>query len=296
LIGGDVSAIAIHPIGTNRSYMFVNDYIRRTSNASSATGCSSVSWTATATVGWPRLLGPGALALDPRSGQQNIAVVTNLFGGPKISTDSAATFRQVTGLAGPVSSVYVDDAGYLFVGTDGAGVWRCNQPLPSPPPSPTPSTLACLSASNWSAVGSMSPAPRTITNLRVTHPAGANPTYWAATTSGLYRKTPTQDWTVRAGGGGYTVNEVETVPGSPHCVYTGFGFVDGLAQHRGGITFSSDNGATWTSLTAGLDLHQSPISDVVPVSFFPSAIMATSYGLGFWIYYWDPLPQACVPP
>jgi hypothetical protein len=65
-------------------------------------------------------------------------------------------------------------------------------------------------------------------------------------------------------------------------------------QHRGGIDFSSDNGDHWTSLTAGLDIHQAPVADVFVDPSNPHKAWAASYGRGIWAYDWgSALPAEC---
>jgi hypothetical protein len=120
-------------------------------------------------------------------------------------------------------------------------------------------------------------------------------TYWAATTSGLYRKAPgDSDWVVKLPGNGYTVNEVETIPGHPSCVYAGLGFVPGVAQHRGGVEFSSDNGATWTCLSCGTQVHNTPVADIQVDPTNPRFLWIATYGRGVWMYDWaGQLPTNC---
>jgi len=92
----------------------------------------------------------------------------------------------------------------------------------------------------------------------------------------------------------YTVNEVETIPGYGNCVYAAYGFVHGQVQHRGGINFSSDNGATWTSLTHGYTPHQVPIADLHVDPTNNRRLWVATYGRGIWLYDWgSSLAAAC---
>lgn len=78
----------------------------------------------------------------------------------------------------------------------------------------------------------------------------------------------------------YTVSDVDVDPNCANRVYAAFGFVQKYGQHRGGIQVSNNNGDTWTSITAGLSIHQAPIADV-PVDRSTSRyVYAGIYGLG----------------
>jgi hypothetical protein len=225
------------------------------------------------------------LAIDPRGGREDV-VASASSSTIKVSIDGGVTWKTSVTPSGGTHSVYFDDAGYLYATTPN-GIYRCTQTLPS-------SSAYCPNYGDWSPFGLNSATPRYITGFRKAHPSGADPTYWAATTSGLYRKTPTQDWTLVTGGGGYTVNEVETIPGHGNCVYAALGFVGGHVQHRGGVRFSSDNGANWNAITLGAVLHSVPISDLVVHPTDAHKMSAASFGRGFWSYDWgNALPAAC---
>ena len=63
---------------------------------------------------------------------------------------------------------------------------------------------------------------------------------------------------------------------------------------RGGINVSTDNGAHWTSITSGFDLHNVPITQVLVDPANPQKVYASTYGRGTWLYTWAPFP-ACGP-
>jgi hypothetical protein len=48
---------------------------------------------------------------------------------------------------------------------------------------------------------------------------------------------------------------------------------------------SLDNGGTFTSLTAGLDIHQAPITDIQFDPVDSRLIHAAVFGLGGWTYF-----------
>ena len=156
-----------------------------------------------------------------------------------------------------------------------------------------PVVLPCLDESHWLKVGTFSTVPLRTLGIRATHPTGSffadDPTYWAATTSGLFRLTPLSPqnkWELVSGSDGYVVNDVEVVAGTPNCVYAAVGFgSSGLFQHRGGVRFSSKNGAlgSWTSLSAGQRVHNVPIADVLPDGH---GLWVATYGAGLAHYDW----------
>ena len=195
--------------------------------------------------------------------------------------------------AAETHSVYVDDLGVVYAGTN-AGVFRCDVAL---------RTDYCQSG-GWEPFGLNATPPRYVLAVRKAHPGRGypDPTFWAATSDGLWRATgsPAPTWQHVAGTSGYVFSDVEPVAGRDHCVYAAMGFIHGAVQHRGGVRFSSDNGATWTSLTAGSSLHNAPVSDVLvqPTSLLqppePRLAWVASWGRGVWQYDWGTaLPVEC---
>jgi hypothetical protein len=78
------------------------------------------------------------------------------------------------------------------------------------------------------------------------------------------------------------VSDVQVDPNNPMRIYAAFGYAFTAGQHRGGVDLSTDNGTSFTSLTAGLDIHQAPIPalQVDPVN--SHYVHAAVYGLGGW--------------
>ncbi|HEY6251603.1 MAG TPA: hypothetical protein VI685_16720, partial [Candidatus Angelobacter sp.] len=62
------------------------------------------------------------------------------------------------------------------------------------------------------------------------------------------------------------------------------------SRSRGGIDISSNNGASWTSLTQGAPLHNVPITQVILAPGNPARVLASTYGRGSWEYDWGQLP------
>jgi len=123
---------------------------------------------------------------------------------------------------------------------------------------------------------------------------GAGGTFFAGTSKGLYRKLPggAFEYINSGGDSSYVVSDVEADPGCPSRVYIAKGYLANYISHRGGVLVSHDNGNTFTSLTSGLSLHQSPVADIQVDPVNPRFIYAASYGLGGWTYTWQSLP-AC---
>jgi hypothetical protein len=304
---GDVMSVVVHPRNPNRAYAVGNAGFGRADNAAqtvaadgSALSCDQVRWycptdSATCQNALPPIFfHVNALTVDPRDGHEDVVALTRAT-IIKVSIDGGVTWLDSTP-PDVTWSVNIDDEGFLYAGTN-TGLYRCRHTVDSATPD------YCPNPSDWEPFGlNFFAAPfydvtqGYIMAIRKTHPAGADPTFWAATTLGLYRKTPTLDWAVVTGGSGYTVNDVDAVPGHEHCLYAGLGFVPGLAQHRGGVRFSSDNGDSWTVITESNALHNSPVTDVHPHPSDPRLLTAATFGRGLWRYDWAGLlPATCGP-
>jgi hypothetical protein len=69
-------------------------------------------------------------------------------------------------------------------------------------------------------------------------------------------------------------------------IYAAVGYLEPISRSRGGIDFSSNDGASWSSLTSGADLHNVPITQVALVPANPTRVLASTYGRGAWEYDW----------
>jgi hypothetical protein len=266
---GDYGSLVFAPSNPNRAYARTcSASVARTDNAVSARLCNDVVWTEVdPAVGvYPPALWTRAMtAVHPTDPDRvYFARVRDVA----ISTDAGNTLTPSVefpgGGAQPVS-VYVDAAGDIYAGTLDKGVF-----------------LSTDDGGSWTPWALNSPAPRAVMNIAYSSAAGG--TFFLATTDGLYRLVPGGSWTLVTGGGGYTVSDVEVDPGCPNRVYAAFGFVGALGVHRGGVSVSTDNGTTWSSITSGLSLHQAPIPDVQVDPSDSRFLYAAVYGQGAWQY------------
>ncbi len=265
----DLISFQYSPSNPQRAYSWDagTNALWRTDNA--RTTC--IGWSIISGVPDPSYWHRNAMAVDP--GFQDEIYLTNPNEMLR-STDGGATFesRPKPGGFSP-TSIYVATGGILYAGTENGGIWR-----------------SLDDGMNWGAWGLNSGSPRAVLGF-----VKAGNTEWAATTSGLYRKVGVGSWTRVTGGGGYIVNDVAVDPNCPTRVYAALGFMHGIQQHRGGIQFSSDNGDSWSSITSGLSLHQSPVADVEVDQLNSRYVYAASYGTGFWHYDWGSSLPPCNP-
>lgn len=301
--GGDIPAIVVSPSNPDRVYVWTQRDIARANNAADpSVSCDTdgLEWEAPE-LGADRLPllhrhpGPWSvnrLAVHPTRPD----VVARADYAVIISDTGAESWLPASrpGTSSEVFCVYFDDAANLYAGTD-VGIFRC----------PAGTDGYCAS-DGWEPIGLNVSPPRYILSVRVAHPGPPypDPTFWAATSEGLYRGVGTleTDWTRVMGEGGEVVSDVEAVPGPSHghCVYAALGFIPRMAPHRGGVRFSPNNGLTWESLTHGYGIHNSPVSDIQVHSRSPygpedrTTIWAATYGRGVWRYDWgSALPPEC---
>jgi hypothetical protein len=95
---------------------------------------------------------------------------------------------------------------------------------------------------------------------------------------------PRGSWTLQTDDPAYVVSDVQIDPANPMRVCIAMGYAGGYNQHRGGVLLSTDNGTTFTSLTAGMSIHQAPIAAVQFDPVDSRMIHAAVYGLGGWTY------------
>jgi len=191
------------------------------------------------------------------------------------------------------TSIFADEAGVLYVGTQDGGAYVC-----------TDTVHLCDGSGGsgkwtpWGLNAASGPdaSPRMITAIAESNPPSAPRTFWMATSQGLYRKLPgASAWTKAIGNPGYVYNEVAVDPSCRSRIYTGVGYLDPISRSRGGIEFSANNGAGWTTLTSGFDLHAVPITQIVVAPGAPARVMASTYGRGSWEYNWGPALPPCAP-
>jgi hypothetical protein len=166
----------------------------------------------------------------------------------------------------------------IYVGTLGAGAyvsrdggrhftdWALNT---CPPDCPVPTAVMGIA---WTPIDSV--------------PGSEVGTFFLATTNGLYQKTTDSEWTRVEGDGSYTASTV-TIDwqNCPNRVNTGWGYVGVLGRHRGGVSVRHVLDETSVSITAGLDIHGSPITDLQVDPVHPKRYLhAATFGRGAWIY------------
>lgn len=260
----------------------------RTTNASSAASCAAVSWTevtpthspAGGQLTLPIYWSHHAMAVHPTNPNRLYFAFGNDMG---ISTNAGATTPLVTHHALPggyqPTAIYGDATNAIYVGTQGHGAY-----------------VSIDDGQHWAPWGLNTGSPVVIG--AITSSGGANPTYWIASTSGLYRRQGAGAWTLSVGGNGYIVNDVKIDPACGTRVYAAYGYGGVRGQHRGGIDMTSNNGASWKSITAiatGQVIHQTPVTSVQIDASQPKSVYAASYGRGFWVFDWGGGLPACVP-
>lgn len=266
----DYLAMAFAPNNPDRAYArtCAPDLVARSDNAFSAPTTAAVVWTAikpSLDNHAPRLWCEGMIAVDPQ-GADHVAFANDLNVG--VSDDGGTTWSHhgLPGNALPVC-VYFSPLGELYAGTLERGAYKSKD-----------------NGVTWTPFGLNTDSPKAI--LRIAHsPAGgAEGTFFLATTSGLFRKLPGGAFLPRSGDPAYTVSDVVVDPTNPLRVCISHGFAFSYGRHRGGVLESLDNAETFTSLTAGLDLHQAPIASLQFDPADPRRLYAAVFGLGGWTY------------
>jgi hypothetical protein len=267
---GDYPSMVFAPSNPDRAYARTCDgaSFSRTDNALSAATCAGVVWSSITppTPNYPpELWTENMSAVDP-SNQDHVAFAN--LNNVAVSGDGGGTWAQHTlpGNANPVC-VYFNTNGDLYAGTLDHGAFK----------SPD-------NGVSWNPFGLNSPAPRAVLGIAHSSAGGGEGTFFLASTIGLYRKLPAGVFTLQTIDPSYSVSDVKVDPSNPNRVVICMGYGGQCIQHRGGVQVSTDNGSTFTSLTAGLDIHQAPIA-AVQLDPADSHIMhAAVYGLGGWTY------------
>jgi hypothetical protein len=239
-------------------------------------------------------VGPHAIAVHPGDANKIFTtgfrdIVYTLDGGAHWAK-AAFTIAGHPRAPAP-SSIFVDENGAIYVGTQDGGAYVC-----------TDTAHFCngsAGAGTWTAWGlnggTSGASPRMITAIAESNPPPAARTFWMAASDGLYRKLPgASAWTQVSLAPGYTYSDVVVDPACHSRVYAPVGYLEFIGRSRGGVDFSSDNGNHWTSTTVGFDLHNTPITQVIVAPGGSTRILAATYGRGVWDYYTGTL-GACVP-
>ncbi len=242
----------------------------RTDNAFSALTASAVSWTEvmpSTSNDLPDLWTTASITVDPLN-QDHVCFANSDNVAVSSTAGNSWTQHSLPGNAAPVC-VFFNKNGDLYAGTVDHGAYK-----------------SADNGGTWSPFGLNSPAPRAVFKIAHSSAGGNEGTFFLAATSGLYRKLPGGVFTRQWGPNGvYTVSDVEVHPTNPMRVAIAMGYVAQYGQHRGGVLLSTDNGTTFTSITAGLDIHQAPITDIQFDPVDPRYIHAAVFGLGAWTAY-----------
>jgi hypothetical protein len=286
--------------GGNTVYVYsTKGTLERSINASSARNCSGVTFTYVSAPdrfrGGQAFTGPHTLAVHP-SDAQNVFLIT---GGQVVYSRTGGTDWQrsplplttASGATVGLTAIMVDERGVVYVGTQDHGVYTCSD-----------TALYCdgsPGALAWTPFalnpgGTIAP-PAVITAITQSNPPPAPRTFWISTSQGVYRRRAGDtDWVAVNTTRPYPVSDVVVDPTCRTRVYTAFGYLANKARTPGGIDVSSDNGATWRSLTAGHALHNSPVTQVLVDAAEPRRVFASTFGRGAWLWVWPSLPS-CAP-
>lgn len=264
--------------------------LQRSTNAGSAPTCSAIAFSNASPPDSLReskgFVGPHTMAVHPTdtnrvylASGRSIIYTTN--GG----THWAKATFSVPGLSKTPSptSIFVDESGVLYVGTEDGGAFICSDPA----------HLCDGSAGSgkWEPWGLNTGSPRMITAIAESNTRPAPRTFWMATSEGLFRKSPgSSPWTNVAPAPGYVYSDVVVDPTCHSRIYAAIGYLEPITRSRGGIDVSSNNGGTWSSLTQGAPLHNVPITQVILAPANPARVLTSTYGRGSWEYDWGQLP------
>lgn len=239
---GDVISLAAAPSDSNRVYSLTNNELSRTDNAQSAPTCPDVNWTVLATptagtVQTPKYWTRHAIAVHPLNRDKVYVASGNAI---RVSQDGATTWNQFTNgtmvesksrLPGNAftGSLFVHPVSHcLYAGTENQGIFS-----------------SCDEGQSWQTYGlNTSSPPKYVLAMAWSTSGGPDGTFFAATTSGLYRKV-SGTWSQLSLPESRVPSDV-VVDDANGDVYVAFGFTAGLGQQPGGLWVSGDNGATWT--------------------------------------------------
>ena len=278
--------------GGNTAYSFgTQSNAQVSTNALSATTCSGVSWPGIGTGAAVPFADVHDMAIDPVHEThvfllRGSHVSYSLNSGGNWGTSSPG-LTTPTGHPVGLTAVFVDENGVLYVGTNDRGVYTCSDVIHY--------CDGSGGAGSWAPFALNASGPWFVTAIAESNAPPGPRNFWIATSSGVYRQLAgSPAWTPSDAIYVYPYSEVVVDPNCRTRIYTGVGYLDKFLRTRGGVHFSSDNGAHWTSLTAGYDLHNVPITQILIDPADSHHVYATTYGRGLWRYDWTALPP-CVP-
>lgn len=286
--------------GANTAYAFgTKTDLYKADNAASAASCAAMSWSNVSPPDTQKRIkifsAPHTMAVDPLHETRVFAltgsrVLYSTTGGASWN-GSDLPLTTATGYPVGLTAIFVDEAGVVYVGTLDHGVYTCSD-----------TTHYCdgsAGAGTWTPFalnpgGPVTP-PWYVTAITESNAPPAPRTFWIATTQGVYRRLAgATTWMAVDAINLYPYSDVVVDPTCKTRIYTAIGYLDKSMRTRGGIHVSIDNGAHWTSITSGFDLHNVPITQVLVDPADPGKVYASTYGRGAWLYTWGSLP-ACGP-
>ncbi|HYU09522.1 MAG TPA: hypothetical protein VEK77_09090 [Gemmatimonadales bacterium] len=273
----------------------------RSTNARSATSCAGVSFSNVSPPdalrrGQP-LTGPHSVAVHPIDARKIFTlsggtVVYSLGGGmPATSWSASAVPLTVAGRPVGLTAVMVDEDGVVYVGTQDNGAYTCSDTVHY--------CDGTMGAGTWTPFG-LNPGsgvtpPAFISAIAESNPPPAPRNFWVGTSQGVYRRLAgSVAWTAVDAVNLYPYSDVTVDPTCRTRIYTAIGYLANVTRTRGGIHVSTDNGATWTSITSGFPLHNVPVTQVLVDGANPARVFAATYGRGAWTYNWSSL-SGCAP-
>jgi hypothetical protein len=267
--------------------------LQRSTNAGSAASCADIRFSSISPPDALReskaFVGPHTMAVHPTNAERVYLVTARSL---IYSTDGGVHWAKAPfslpgrAKAPSPTSIFVDEAGRMYVGTLDGGAFVCSDTVHLCNGQPA--------AGKWMPWGLNSSAPRLITAIAESTTLPQPRTFWMATSQGLYRKLPpASSWTLISATPGYDYSDVAVDPGCGSRIYAGIGYLEPISRSGGGIVFSADDGTHWTSLTSGRPLHNVPITQVALASGSPGLVWASTYGRGVWQYDWGPQSSPC---
>jgi photosystem II stability/assembly factor-like uncharacterized protein len=258
--------------------------LQRSINAGTAPTCDAINFSDASPPDDLReskgMVGPHTMAIHPTNANRIYtvsarSVIYSVNGG---RSWSRASFGVAGTPAAPaLVSVFVDEAGVVYVGTQDGGAYTCSD------------EATLCNGRPWTPWGlNGAGAPHAIMVIGESNPAPAPRTFWMGTSQGLYRRLPgAVGWTQVSRTPTYVYSDVAVDPTCSSRVYAALGYMEPMSRTRGGIEYSTNNGTSWTSLTQGQPLHNVPITQVIVSA---TRVLASTYGRGAWEYDWPALP------
>lgn len=263
--------------------------LQRSTNAGSAATCANITFSNASPPDSLRetkaFVGPHTMAVHPvDSNRVYVASGRSIIYTTNGGAHWAKAAFSVPGRSNAPSptSIFVDESGVLYVGTEDGGAFICND-----------AAHLCdgsAGSGKWEPWGLNSGSPRIITAIVESNAPPAARTFWMAASDGLYRKLASGQWSNVAPAPGYIYSDVAVDPACHSRIYAALGYLEPVSRSRGGIDVSSNNGGSWTSLTQGAPLHNVPITQVILAPGSPARVLASTYGRGSWEYDWGQLP------